>query len=249
MQASIRRRARRPDARITSPQAQPHANKLYFGSSTLKEKTPPLFPVLFSCRPQGRPACLHDCFQRQRSCMLEIIILLLASFAMAKRTPKRRRAFSLRRVRTQPSLALGTLASKGVLSGALIATADGAYRAISVRLSWSMIGLDAADGPIVFGLAHSDYSVTEIKESLEAANAISVGNKVAQEQVNRLVRQVGVMPADGEFNDGMPVKTRLNWLIPIGKAINFWAYNDGGALLVTGAILSCAGEMWVKDSS
>ncbi len=113
-----------------------------------------------------------------------------------------------------------------------------------------MVGLTAGDGPIIVGYAHSDFSVTEIKEAIEASASISVGDQVAQERANRKVRLVGQLTdLVEELNDGKPVKTKLNWLIPIGKEVNIFAYNDGAALLTTGAVVSCSGDMWVKDSS
>ena len=112
--------------------------------------------------------------------------------------------------------------------------------------------MTADQGPILFGYAHSDYSVTEIKEAIEAAAAISVGDKVAQEKANRLVRLVGSFQPDdtGEqvFNDGKQVSTKLNWLIPIGKAVNMFAYNDDTTDLTTGGRVTSSGEMWIRDS-
>ncbi len=102
------------------------------------------------------------------------------------------------------------------------------------------------------GYAHNDYTVTEIKEAIESASAINIGNKVVQEQGNRLVRVVGTintdLDIDNRLNDGKPVKTRLNWFIPIGSAVNLFAYNDGTVML-TGAVLKANGEIWVKDST
>ncbi len=183
--------------------------------------------------------------------MLELIILLfLAGALMARRPARRRRAFSLRRVKVTPSLALATLGSVTALTGAVTGSADGQYRAITLKGVWSMNDHTAAEGPITVGFAHSDYSVTEIKEALEASTAISLGDKVAQEQSNRLVRIVGVFggEVDAEaLNDGKPISTKLNWKIPIGKAVNIFAYNDGLAALTTGTVLRFMGDLWVKD--
>ncbi len=116
---------------------------------------------------------------------------------------------------------------------------------------WTLDNLPSGDGPVVVGYAHSDYSVTEIKEALEAGSSISVGNMVSQEHANRLVRKVGTfVEAEAPLNNGMPIKTRLNWLIPIGKEVNVFAFNDHAAdALATGSILTFNGNMWVKDSS
>ncbi len=185
--------------------------------------------------------------------MLEIFLTMVTLFLLAKRRGRGRRRYNLRLVRINPDLALSTLASKTVITLGLVGSADGAYRCISVRASWTLKGASAADGPILFGYAHSDFTVTEIKEAIETAASISVGDQVSQERANRKVRVVGQMDnvssGVNSFNDGRPLKTRLNWLIPIGKAVNMWCYNDGAALLTTGSIVSCTGNLWVKDSS
>ncbi len=168
---------------------------------------------------------------------------------MPKKGSSRRR-FTLRKVRVSPRQALTTLASNIAVTGALTAAADGAYRLMSVKGSWGITELAATEGPITVGYAHSDYSVTEIKECLEAAAAISIGDKVAQEQANRLVRVVGVLNGgDDQLNDGKPISTKLNWLISIGDNVNIFAYNDGSDALTTGANVTLMGDAWIKDSS
>ncbi len=183
--------------------------------------------------------------------MLEIVLImsLLAVTLLAKRRSyPRRGAFGLRRVRTSPNLTLSTLASITAITAGLTGAADGAYRLVSAIMNWSIIGLTSGDGPIIVGYAYGDYTVTEIKEALEAGASINKGDMVAQEQANRKIRVVGVFSNTDELNHGEPVKTRLNWLIPIGTVVNMFAYNDGAALLSTGAIVSCFGSLWVKDS-
>ncbi len=181
--------------------------------------------------------------------MLEILLLAIAGFTLlAKKTQKRR--FTLRGVRASPSLALSTLLAVTAITGPMFGNADGAYRVMSYKGTWTLEGFTAGEGPIVFGFAHGDYTVTEIKEAIESGASISIGNKVAGEQANRLVRRVGTFSgqvANETLNDGMPIKTRLNWAIPIGTNLNIFAYNDGAATLTTGALLRSNGVAWVKD--
>ncbi len=184
--------------------------------------------------------------------MFEVIMVAVALLFLAKKRPiRKRRSFQLRRVRITPELALSTLASDTVLNVGFLGTADGAYRCVSIKATYSIKGLTGGEGPITFGFAHSDYSVTEIKECLEASNSISQGLKVEQEKANRLVRIVGTLSQTGAsmLNDGQPVKTRLNWLIAIGDQVNLFAYNESTAALSTGCVLNVAGNMWVKDST
>ncbi len=148
-----------------------------------------------------------------------------------------------------PERALGTLATDTAITNALTANAVSSYRAVTVKATHAIIGLTAAEGPITVGYAHDDYSVTEIKEALEAAASIDPGDKIAQEQSNRLVRIVGVItPEIPQLNDGRPISTKLNWLIGVGHAINMFAYNEFPASLTTGAVQHLQGDLWVKDS-
>ncbi len=181
--------------------------------------------------------------------MLEILLLLTLLGPLMARKPTKRR-FQLRAVRATPSLALVTLASATALTGPLYAAADGAYRIMSFRGAFALRGHTAGEGPIHIGFAHGDYTVTEIKEFIESGASISVGDKIANEQANRLVRIVGTfdgLNTEEVLNDGKPIKTRLNWAIPIGKTMNFFVYNDSGAAQTTGSIVDITGTGWVKD--
>ncbi len=183
--------------------------------------------------------------------MLEIILLLMAFGLMAKRTPKRRRSFNLRRVRLQPNLTLGALATITVILGQVVGNSTAPYRMMSLKGTWSISDHTAGQGPITVGFAHSDYSVGEIKEAIEASLSISRGDKIANERANRLVRVVGTfggLLGEETLNDGRPVKTKLNWAIPVGQTVNMWAYNDSIASLTTGSIIHFLGDCWVKDS-
>lgn len=186
--------------------------------------------------------------------MLEILVLMALMMAGHRKGgyPSKGR-YALRGVRYSISNPLGTLGNITVISVGITGSADGAYRMISVQGVWSLKNLTSGEGPIVVGFAHSDYTVVEVKEAIEANASISVGDKVTNEKANRLVRIVGVFEGDGDdldttLNDGRPIKTRLNWFIPIGKAVNLFAYNDSGATLTTGAIVDLSGKCWVKDS-
>ncbi len=160
------------------------------------------------------------------------------------------RKFNLRKVKTTGGVALGALANVTVQTGALVGTADGAYRLMSTNLLWSIKNQTVGEGPIVVGVAHGDYSVAEIKEAIESGSSINIGDKVAIEKGNRLVREIGVfsgLATEETLNDGRPIKTRLNWAIPIGINVNCFAYNDSGAQLNTGTIVDATGPLWVRD--
>ncbi len=160
-----------------------------------------------------------------------------------------KRRYNLRKVRFTPTVALGTLNAGIALSNSLTAVAINAYRAVSLSCSWSIFGIAGTDGPVTVGYAHSDYSVTEIKECLESNASIDRGDKIAMEQSNRLIRIVGTFLPGGQasLNDGRPVKTRLNWYIGTGDTVNVFVMNEG-ITMTTGALVNLNGQMYVKDS-
>ncbi len=169
---------------------------------------------------------------------------------MAKK-PYRKRKFNLRRVRFDAQIALATVANQVVVTSGLTGTSANPYRCKSVKVTWNLKNLTAGEGPILFGYAHSDYTVAEIKECLEVGTSIDQGDKVALEQAQRLVRLVGSfrgLNSEEEFNNGLPKKTKLNWKIGIGDEVSMFIYNDSGSTLTTGAFCDTLGEMWIQDS-
>lgn len=187
--------------------------------------------------------------------MLEIIIVLaIASLLLAKRKPVRRRRFNLREVRIAGSTAPGALASLDVISSAMTAVATDTYRLITIKMSYAWNDTAAAiDDGAQFGVSHSDYTDAEVEECLEASTAIDLGDKVAQERANRLVRQIGLFggaataAAGQQFNDGRPVKTKLNWKMGIGDQLNLWVRNSSGTVWSAGSALVFNGSIWIQQ--
>ncbi len=168
---------------------------------------------------------------------------------------KGKRNFPFRIVPIQSSSAIGALAALDVVSAVVGSVASDTYRLKSLKASWSIADLGAqVDDAFQFGVAHSDYTAAEIEECLEAAAAIDLGDKVAQEQANRLVRRIGTISAPGTagpaggipFNDGMPVTTKLNWLISIGDQLQVWIRNGSATVYTTGALLVLSGQIVIK---
>ncbi len=184
--------------------------------------------------------------------MLEILAYLVTLLVvlLAKRKPSRRR-FTLRRVRITPELALSTLASDTAVVTDVTSNSTATYRVISVSATWGLSGGTVNEGPLTVGFCHSDYTVTEIKECLEAQSSISPGQKIEREQANRLVRIVGVLTeAQPTLNDGKPIKTRLNWLMAASSDnLSMFVYNEDTAALTTGGVVHCQGSLYVKDAA
>ncbi len=157
---------------------------------------------------------------------------------MAKK-PSRRKMGKYLRGRVDENLSLGTLAAVTLISDTFDESVDEESRITSIEASWALDLLTAGQGPIEVGYAHSDYTDAEIEAVLENTDSWTRGDKIAQEVAKRLVRSVGVFASgstDAEeisLNDGLPIKTKLNWGLTTGQTIKFWAYNRSGSPLAT----------------
>ncbi len=166
-----------------------------------------------------------------------------------------RRRFDLRKVRVHAKSAAGALATLDVITNAIINASTDTYRLMSIIASYSWVDIAAAiDDGCTFGLAHSDYTAAEVEECLEAIAAINRGDKIAQEQSNRLVREIGsiesvdVALGSRVFNDGRKLKTKLNWFMSIGDQLNLWIRNASGVVWTTGSSVAVDGNIWIKDN-
>ncbi len=189
--------------------------------------------------------------------MLEIFLLLVGLFVplgmMAHRRRRRRSNANFVALPYRALVALGTLGSVTAITNGLNGnnfTED--FQCISVDGTWTVDNWTnvTADGPLTVGYANSDYSVTEIKEALEV-NLLGPANMIERERASRRVRAVGTF-SEGvggqvrfmQLNNGMPIRTKLNWLISSGKEINLFAFNEGSGALTTGAIVNVNGKMY-----
>ena len=166
-----------------------------------------------------------------------------------------RKQSPIRKVRVATILSVGALATLDVNVGAISLTATDPLQIISAHLTWKMTDVPVpADDGQEFGLSHGDYTAAEVEECLEALSSIDLGNKIAQEQANRLVRSIGTMEntsagTDGGMNfaSGRQVKTKLNWRLSSGHEINLWIRNGSDTVWTTGANISVQGVLWVRD--
>ncbi len=171
------------------------------------------------------------------------------------RRSRRARPFNLRRVRLASGISVGAVAALDVVEASITTATSNPLRIMSVNISYKLTDLaDVIDDGMEFGLAHGDYSAAEIEECLEAQAGINKNDKVANEQANRLVRSIGVMQGSGvadgslQFNNGLPVKTKLNWYIGIGQTLSLWVRNGSDTIWTSGTNIVVLGDIWVKDS-
>ncbi len=190
--------------------------------------------------------------------MLNIIMIALAILTALMARKGRRRDFSKYLSGSiDENVSLTTLASKtGVLSATQ--TVSDTTRVSSIRCSYTLSDWTpiANAGPMIVGVAHSDYSLAEVEEWIEATGGWDQGNMVQTREVRRrLIRQIGVMdtPAaatgSSRLNDGRMLKTKLNWLLSEGDGLNFWWYNSGNAAVATtvpNAIIFGKANLWIQ---
>ncbi len=179
------------------------------------------------------------------------IILLIMAVAVIGMAKRRRRRWNSNNqvVAIAAENGITTVIDQGVAALGLTIAADEEYRAISLNARWSIRDHTPGEGPIMVGLSHGDYTAAEIKEFIEATGMMTRGNLIAHEQGNRRCRRIGTFAgvlAEETLNDGKPIRTKINWHIPVGKTLNSWAYNQSGATLTTGTVVVTQGTMFMR---
>ncbi len=141
-------------------------------------------------------------------------------------------------------LSLGTLAATTLVSVDFDDTVLERTLISSIVARYSMADMTegAGIGPILVGIAHSDYSDAEIEGWIENAQNWDEGDKVAQEVGRRLCRKIGIFATSpgaaggteiAVLNDGKAIKTKLNWILNAGQTLSVWGYNMGANPLAT----------------
>ncbi len=137
------------------------------------------------------------------------------------------------------TLALGTLAGTTLISTPFDSVVTERALVTSVVASYTMQEFTSAagDGPIMVGLAHSDYTDAEIEAFLENVATWEETDQIGQEIARRKVRIIGTFgvpdsnSSNSRLNDGKPVKTKLNWILTVGQTLRLWCYNLGSSAL------------------
>ncbi len=152
------------------------------------------------------------------------------------------------------TLGLGTLAGTTLIAANFDESPQETALISTLVATWALDNLTIGQGPIEFGVAHSDYTDAEIEQVLETTGSWDSGDKISKEIGNRLVRKIGVFVSDGastdvKFNNGKPVKTKLNWRLNTNETLQLWAYNiTGAALSTTTPSVHCDGHanLWQR---
>lgn len=183
--------------------------------------------------------------------MYHILLAVLMAALLAKRGRRGRWNPNNKVVRVSGAIALLTLADVTLLAGSITNVSDEAYRVFSVKATYALRDFTQGEGPLEVGIAHGDYTDAEIEEWREATAAISRGDEIAREQMNRKCRHVGTFGLDSGgdasvLNDGRPIKTRLNWVIATGDTVKVWIYNRSGGPLTSGSEVVVAGSAFIR---
>ncbi len=173
--------------------------------------------------------------------MIEIIMPIIILIMMARKKGSGRAFRRYLRGAVDIKLSLSTLAPKDVVLAAQGDVLTEKAWLSSVKLTWSLDNLTPTGGvgPIVVGVAHSDYTAPEIEEWLENAGSWEEASMVEQEIGRRRIRQVGVfrMPSvateSAVLNHGNMVRTKCGWMLSSGQTLNVWTYNAGTAAVDT----------------
>ncbi len=139
------------------------------------------------------------------------------------------------------NLSIGTLAARTLVAQQFDETPQEEMFVSSIEASYSMsFATPGANiGPLLVGIAHSDYTAAEVEEFIENTGSWAVGDQIAQEVGRRKIRIIGTFRDQGgnldsyALNEGRPIKTKLGWNIITGQSLDVWAYNLGSAAYAT----------------
>lgn len=140
------------------------------------------------------------------------------------------------------TMALGTLATKVVLSANVVDVLTEKAYVTSCKATYTLqqFVTGANVGPILCGVAHSDYTATEIEEWIENQGSWEQGDLRTQEIAKRKIRIIGVFKNPTGTNltsvlqEGKMITTKLGWQLMTGQTLKFWVRNQGQADLPAG---------------
>ncbi len=129
----------------------------------------------------------------------------------------------------------GTLAANTVVGTNMDETVNERTYVSSIVATWFLDQFTplANAGPVMVGVAHSDYSDAEIEAFIETTGSWNETDQIAQEVGKRKIRIIGVFdtPIDAlttvVLNDGKPITTKLGWILTQTQTLKLWVYNVG----------------------
>ncbi len=188
---------------------------------------------------------------------MEILALILCFVTLANKPKPRRRAFrKYLKGNIDEVVVLSTLGAGTLISDIFDDLVIEKTFITSVDVIWEMdvVDVTSGDGPILVGLAHSDYTDAEIQAVIDSTGSWDEGDLVAQEVAKRKVKIIGefatlIGDAAGvqvTLNDGKRIHTKLKWMLQSGTGLRIWAMNKGSSPLSTGTNVKAQGvaHLW-----
>ncbi len=174
-----------------------------------------------------------------------LIASLLVMAGAAKRRSKGRSRLAV--INVNETITLGALAS-GVVVATNTDQFEREFYAISADIYWNLRSATAGEGPLEVGLAHGDYTVTEVKEKLDLTGMEDPSDKISWERGRRLVRRsakFNYLAAAEIINDGKAIRTPIRMMLAGSVAtVQFWAHNLSAAPLTTGGVVQVSGKIY-----
>ncbi len=155
-------------------------------------------------------------------------------------------------------LGLGTLAAKSLVTGVFDEGVSERTLISSLIATYSIENFTpgAGIGPLLVGIAHSDYSAAEVEAYIETLDSWKEADKIGQEVGKRQIRKIGVFRRQSgaavdtqALNEGRPIKTKLNWILNKDQTLDLWVYNMGSAAIATTVpVVHCEGHanLWPR---
>ncbi len=176
-----------------------------------------------------------------KSLMIYYIMLFAVLLGLAKKGRRGRRFRRYLKGKINMSFNITALASKDAVSQQVADSVSERAWVSSIKAVFSLSEFTPGNdiGPIMIGVAHSDYTAAEIEEWIEGAGSWTEGDKIQQERSRRYIRVIGVFetPDDAtdsvSLNDGRMLRVKCGWILNAGQTCSIWAYNQGTGAVAT----------------
>ncbi len=189
--------------------------------------------------------------------ILPSILLSVALLISLAKHPRRRKFRKYIRGVVDEQLGIGTLAARTLVLVPFDEAVNERTFVSSIIATWSLRNATPTTdvGPLLVGVAHSDYSAAEVEAYIEATGTWDEGDLVQQEVMKRKIRIVGTFfipsgpNAQDTLNEGKKIRTKCGWISNQGQTLDVWAYNLGQAAFATTApevILNGHANLWPR---
>ncbi len=165
---------------------------------------------------------------------------------MAKR---RSRKGGLKVARFDAQVALSTLGAATIILGDMLGTINNEHYAISMDAYVSVQDHTAAEGPLDVGVAHGDYTTTEVGEWFNSTNLIGGTDQVQKEHNRRKCRDIGRLSGLSTQEilfDGGAKRVRLGFMVEDGATMNIFVFNRDDDALTTGTTVLVSGKYYYR---